>query len=186
MAPSAGPAAKSYSRPLGKGVKPESLNRGPVLLLPVERIDTGDFESRESRKENNAVYQSSIPNQPTASPDPKNYESDEHVNIVNDDDEDDDDNVSEKVSTGIGFDVHLPHQADTDDVIADVDVSDDEEHKVGRNAAEAPRAQVNAEGKEEQTSSSSSSSGSVAGVAVGAVVSDYNQADLLNGNSCSN
>ncbi|XWS47590.1 hypothetical protein CRYUN_Cryun14cG0165200 [Craigia yunnanensis] len=168
MAPSVGPAAESYSPPLGKGGKPEFLNKGPVQPLPlqVEHIDTGNFESGESRKENNAEYPSSIPNQPTASPDPKNYEPEEQVDIVNDDNDNDglgttkQENASEKVSqAGIGININLPHQSDSDDEIADVDVSDDEERKVGRNAAEALRAQVNAEGKE-QTSSSSSSSGS--------------------------
>ncbi|XVF71484.1 hypothetical protein PTKIN_Ptkin12aG0041000 [Pterospermum kingtungense] len=167
-APSAGPPADSYSPPPAKGLKHESSNKSQVMPLPlqVERINTGDFESGESRKENNSEYPSSIPHQPTASPDPKNYESEEQVDIVNDDDDNDglgtanQENESEKVSTGIGIDINVPHHADTDDEIADVDVSDDEEHKVGRNAAEALRAQVNAEGKEEQTSSSSSSSGS--------------------------
>ena len=84
------------------------------------------------------------------------------MDIVNDDDDNDglgttkQENASEKVfPAGIGIDINLPHQTDLDDEIADVDVSDDVERKVGRNAAEALRAQVNAEGKE-QTSSSSS------------------------------
>ncbi|XVF20676.1 hypothetical protein REPUB_Repub12eG0022400 [Reevesia pubescens] len=168
IASSAGPAAESYSPPHGKGVKPESFNKGPVLTLPlqVERIDTVDFETGQSRKENNAEYPSSIPNQSTASPDPKTYESEEQVDIINDDDDNDglgaakQETAAEKVSTGVGIDINLPRQADMDDEIADVDVSDDEEDKVGSNAAEALRAQVNAQGKEEQTSSSSSSSGS--------------------------
>nr|XP_023912683.1 nucleosome assembly protein 1-like 3 [Quercus suber] len=48
---------------------------------------------------------------------------------------------------------------DSDDEIADVDDSGDEADK-GPNAAEALRAQVNAEVREEPTSSSSTSSGS--------------------------
>ncbi|EOY04034.1 RNA polymerase II transcription elongation factor, putative isoform 2, partial [Theobroma cacao] len=145
MAPSVGPSADSYSPPLAKGAKHESLNKGPVqpVSLQVEHIDTGDFESGESRKENNVQYPSSLPNQPTVSPDPKNYESEEQVDIVNDDDDNyglgtaKQENASEKVPyTGIGIDINLPHHGDTDDEIADVDVSDDEEHKVGRNAAE--------------------------------------------------
>lgn len=59
----------------------------------------------------------------------------------------------------VGFDINVPHQNDTDDEIADVDDSGDEVDK-GPNAAEALRAQVNAEERDEQTSSSSSSSGS--------------------------
>ncbi|KAB2057575.1 hypothetical protein ES319_A11G178200v1 [Gossypium barbadense] len=164
MVMSAGPAMESYSPPPPKGVKPESSNKVPVPSLPlqVERINTSDFTSRESRKEN-SEFPTSIPNQPTASPDPKNYESEEQVDIVNDDDDNDglgavkEDDASEKVSTGFNFE--LPHQKDMDDEIADVDLSDDEE-KAGGNAAEALRAQVNAEENEEHTSSSSSSSGS--------------------------
>jgi len=67
------------------------------------------------------------------------------------------DNVEEK--DNVGFDMNVPL---TDDEIADVDDSGDEVDK-GPNAAEALRAQVNAEGREgrdEQTSTSSSSSGS--------------------------
>lgn len=66
----------------------------------------------------------------------------------------DDNNVEEK--DNVGFDMNIPH---TDDEIADVDDSGDEVDK-GPNAAEALRAQVNAEGRDEQTSTSSSSSGS--------------------------
>ncbi|MBA0604582.1 hypothetical protein Godav_017233 [Gossypium davidsonii] len=154
MAPSVGPAAESYSPPLGKGPKPESSNKSPVPPL-LEHIDTGDFNS-------GGEHASSIPNKPKVSPDPKSYESEEQVDIVNDDDDNDglgtdkqDDNASEKISTGIGIDINLP--VDTDE---EVDLSEDEEHKAGRSAAEALRAQVNAEEKEEQSSSSSSSSGS--------------------------
>ncbi|MFQ6619435.1 hypothetical protein Gotur_000342 [Gossypium turneri] len=154
MAPSVGPAAESYSPPLGKGPKPESSNKSPVPPL-LEHIDTGDLNS-------GGEHASSIPNKPTVSPDPKSYESEEQVDIVNDDDDNDglgtdkqDDNASEKISTGIGIDINLP--VDTDE---EVDLSEDEEHRTGRSAAEALRAQVNAEEKEEQSSSSSSSSGS--------------------------
>ncbi|KAK8588651.1 hypothetical protein V6N13_087555 [Hibiscus sabdariffa] len=164
---SSGLAAESYSPPLGKGVKSESSNKVPVPSLPlqVERIDTSDFESGESRKEKNSEFQSSVPNQSTASPDRRSYESEEQVDIVNDDDDNDglgiakEDDASEHVSTGFGIDINESHHNDMDDEIADVDVSDDEEQKVGRSAAEALRARVIAEEKE-RTSSSSSSSGS--------------------------
>lgn len=59
----------------------------------------------------------------------------------------------------LDFDINIPHQTDTDEEIADVDLTDDEADK-GPNAAEALRAQVNAQAREGQTSSSSSSSGS--------------------------
>ncbi|GMI66137.1 hypothetical protein like AT1G71080 [Hibiscus trionum] len=169
LAASAGLAAECYSPPLGKGVKPESSNKVMVLPLPlqVERIDTSDFDSVESRKDKNSEFPLSIPNKPTASPDHKSYESEEQVDIVNDDDDNDglgiskeDNDASENVSTGISIDVNEPHHNDLDDEIADVDVSDDEEQNVGRSAAEALRARVNAEEKEEHSLSSSSSSGS--------------------------
>ncbi|XP_039039279.1 ELL-associated factor 2-like [Hibiscus syriacus] len=168
LAASAGPAAESYSPPLGKGVKPESSNKASVPPLPlrVEHIDTSDFENGESWKEKNSEFLSSIPNKPTVSPDRKSYESEELVDIVNDDDDNDvlgiakEDNGSENVSTGISIDKYEPHHNDMDDEIADVDVSDDEEQNVGRSAAEALRDRVNAEEKEEHSLSSSSSSGS--------------------------
>ena len=109
----------------------------------------------------------SHPNPSTSSPDSKDCELEEHLDIVNDDDDDDDDdgcgpaekeNITKR-EFDTGFDINLPHPADMDDEIAEVDVSDDETDK-GPNAAEALRAQVNAEAREEQTSSGSSSSGS--------------------------
>lgn len=65
----------------------------------------------------------------------------------------------QKVDVDGEFDINVPKQNDTDDEIADVDVSGDEGEK-GPNAAEALRAQVNAEEKDGRSSSSSSSSGS--------------------------
>lgn len=53
----------------------------------------------------------------------------------------------------------MRNQNESDNEIADVDDSGDEVDK-GPNAAEALRAQVNAEGREKQTSTSGSSSGS--------------------------
>lgn len=92
------------------------------------------------------------------SPGAKN-EVEEHQDIDIDDlfgsgTPEDDNNAEEK--DNVGFDMNVPH---TDDEFADVDDSGDEVDK-GPNAAEALRAQVNAEGRDEQTSSSSSSSGS--------------------------
>lgn len=96
----------------------------------------------------------------TTSPGPKNEE--EHQDIDIDDlfgsGTPEEDNVAEE-KDNVGFDINVPHQNDTDDEIADVDDSGDEVDK-GPNAAEALRAQVNAEGRDEQSSSSSSSSGS--------------------------
>lgn len=97
----------------------------------------------------------------TTSPGPKN-EVEEHQDIDIDDlfgsGTPEEDNVAEE-KENVGFDMNVPHQNDTDDEIADVDDSGDEVDK-GPNAAEALRAQVNAQGRDEPSSSSSSSSGS--------------------------
>lgn len=119
------------------------------------------------------------PNLSTSSPDPKN-ESDEQVDIVNDDDDGCETANKGKASekglprTVLNIDINLPHQAETDDEIADVDISDDDIDKgpnaaealkalnavdKGPNAAEALKA-LNAEGMKGQNSSSSGSSGS--------------------------
>jgi len=93
------------------------------------------------------------------SPDAKN-EVEEHQDIDihdlfgSESPEDDNNNVEEKEN--VGFDMNVPH---TDDDIVDMDDSGDEGDK-GHNASEALETQVDAEGKDEQTSSSSSSSGS--------------------------
>ncbi|KAE8684670.1 ell-associated factor Eaf-like isoform 2 [Hibiscus syriacus] len=187
IASSSGPATESYSPPVGRGLKPESSNKSSVPSIPlqVERIDTGDFESGESRKQNNIEPpSSSVPNKPTASPDPKNCESEEQVDIVVDDDGNDNDglgtdkqdNASEKVSSGFGIDINLPHQVDTDEEIADVDLSDDD-NKPGRSAAEALRDQVNAEEKEQSSSSNSSSGNDSSGSGSGSSSSDSESSD---------
>lgn len=108
-------------------------------------------------------HPSNLPNPSDMPPELKNYEHEEHLDIVNDHDNDcgttNKENESGKGSrTCLDIDINLPHQADTDDEIADVDISDDEADK-GPNAAEALRAQVNAEVMKEQASSSSTSSG---------------------------
>ncbi|GLT94133.1 hypothetical protein SLE2022_118910 [Rubroshorea leprosula] len=160
---SVSPAAESS--PPGKGEKHETLNRGPVHQMPVEQIDIGDSESIEPNNVKDVECLPSIPNTSAASLDAKSCESEEEVDIVNGDEydvfatESKENAIGKESHTGIGIDINLPHQMDADDEIADVDISDDETHN-GRNAAEALRAQVNAEGKEQQTSSSSSSSAS--------------------------
>lgn len=95
------------------------------------------------------------------SPSPKNDEAEDHQDIDIEDifgSSSPFDNAAEQKGD-TGCDINARHQNDTDDEIADVDDSGDEVDK-GRNAAEALRAQVNAEERGEQTSSSSSSSGS--------------------------
>jgi len=101
------------------------------------------------------------PNVSTSSPSPRN-DVEEHQDIDIEDifgagSPDDGNAIEEKVDAG--FDINVPQQNNTDDEIADVDDSGDEADK-GLNAAEALRAQKNADGREKQTSSSSSSSGS--------------------------
>ncbi|KAG7548355.1 Transcription elognation factor Eaf N-terminal, partial [Arabidopsis suecica] len=60
---------------------------------------------------------------------------------------------------GLDIDINLPHPSEMeDDEIAVVDINDDESYK-GLNAAEALRAQVNAEAREEFGKSSNSGSG---------------------------
>lgn len=107
---------------------------------------------------------SAVPNPSISSPFAENIQADEYVEIVDDNDDGCDmgnrGNASkQEFRTGLDIDINLPHQIDMDEEIADVDVSDDDADK-GPNAAEALRAQVNAECQKKQTSSSSSSSDS--------------------------
>ncbi|KAG2715083.1 hypothetical protein I3843_03G063200 [Carya illinoinensis] len=156
-----GATAESYSPPPGKRSKVMSLNNDVVHQLPaeVERIDIGISESLD------ANYSPSHPNPSTSSPDSKDCELEEDIDIVNDNEDDfgtaENENLTE-MEFNKDFDINLPHPADMDDEIAEVDVSDDVMDK-GPNAAEALRAQVNAEAREEETSSTNSSSGSGSG-----------------------
>lgn len=102
------------------------------------------------------------PNFYVASPGPKSDENEEHQDIDIDDlfgSRTPEDEIATEEKDNAGVDINVPHQNDTDEEIADVDDSGDEAER-GPNAAEALRAQVNAEERDEQTSSSSSSSGS--------------------------
>lgn len=165
-APSVGPTPESGSSPIGKGAKLQSSTKNVAHSLPVEveRIDVGDSESLGAKpKTEKAVdLQSSHQNLTTASPKFRPFDLEEPLDIVNDDDDifqsaNEGDVAENEFHTGI--DINIPHQNDSDDEIADVDVSDNELDK-GRNAAEALRAQVNAEGKEEHSTSSADSSAS--------------------------
>ncbi|GAB4827946.1 hypothetical protein Ancab_034831 [Ancistrocladus abbreviatus] len=163
------PAGDASSPPVGKGmaaVKGLNLNKSSTfnpVPVEVERIDIGDPGSSAGGKPltEKIVDVSAHPNPSSASPDSKNDDLDEQLDIVNDDGDgfgtSSKENVLEKTFTGI--DINMPHQTNADDEIADVDLNDDDAD-TGRNAAEALRAQVNAAGREEQTSSSSGSSGS--------------------------
>ncbi|XP_023638445.1 uncharacterized protein LOC17885426 isoform X2 [Capsella rubella] len=80
-------------------------------------------------------------------------ELEEDVNI------DDEETARDFQTGGLDIDINLPHPTEMeDDEIAVVDINDDESYK-GLNAAEALRAQVNAEAREESRKSSSSGSG---------------------------
>nr|GMC93660.1 lisH domain-containing protein C1711.05-like [Ipomoea batatas] len=126
--------------------------------IEVERIEVGDIKSSDTRPKNEkaADYPSSHANQSNASPEAKSDDLDEQLDILNDDVEGDTaangggDIIVKEIDTGI--DINIPHHNDTDDEIADVDASDDDDK--GRNAAEELRAQVNAEERGEHTSSS--------------------------------
>ncbi|XP_068643182.1 uncharacterized protein [Aristolochia californica] len=158
---SVGPAVESRSPQLGKAAKSQQFSKPIVQSVPVEveRIDIGEPISpaaKPSSRRTDYLSPARL-NQSTVSPDPKNYELEENLDIVDDDDKQILNNptgIRQEANTGYNM-----NQNETDDEIADVDVSDDEAQK-GPNAAEALRAQVNAEEREAQTSSSSESSGS--------------------------
>lgn len=156
-------AFETRSPPVGKAANSESLDKGMVHQTPVqmEQIGTGVSESLELEDEKSMEHLLFPPNLSTSSPDPKN-ESEEQVEIVNDDDDGCETANKGKASekglprTVLNIDINLPHQVETDDEIADVDISDDDIDK-GPNAAEALKA-LNAEGMKGQNSSSSGSS----------------------------
>ncbi|MQM20242.1 hypothetical protein Taro_053258 [Colocasia esculenta] len=151
----------SRSPPLGKMARSQPLTKSiaPSVPLEVERIDIGEPSSPASKPAGKSADKdmlSVLPNPSHASPDRKSDEQEENVDIDVDDDEamQDRSHAAEQVLVDI-FDVNLPGQNDTDDEIADVDISDDDRDK-GHNATQDGR---NAE-EEQQTSSSSGSSGS--------------------------
>ncbi|KAH8500667.1 hypothetical protein H0E87_015772 [Populus deltoides] len=152
--------------PVGKGVKPGHIGRTgfPAVPVEVERIDVGGTQvsvGTKAASKGITEHPTRPPNVSTSSPSPRN-DVEEHQDIDIEDifgagSPDDGNAIEEKVDAG--FDINVPQQNNTDDEIADVDDSGDEADK-GLNAAEALRAQKNADGREKQTSSSSSSSGS--------------------------
>ncbi|KAL6512917.1 hypothetical protein OROHE_019707 [Orobanche hederae] len=167
VAASAGPSDPS-SPPVGKGNKHQPLIKETYIpaTVEVERIEVGNFKASDPkhRPDKTLEHHTTQPNSSNPSPDPKNDDLDEQLDIMNDDDEDNNDHAAGNGGTievkEVDFDINmLPQQTDTDDEIADVDVSDDEGDK-GPNAAEALRAQVNAQESKGQSSSSGSSSGS--------------------------
>lgn len=158
-ATSTGTSLESRSPPLGKIPKAQTMSKSVVHSVPVEieRIDIGEPESSGPKPTKSTSYQSVPPNSLSMSPDPKSYEAEENLDILGDDDR----GTPNKTGNGgqtaaAGFDMNIQNQNDSDDEIADVDVSDEADE--GPNAAEALRAQVNAEEQQQQETSSSSSS----------------------------
>lgn len=163
------PAPDPRLSPVGKGARPANIGRSTFQTVPpvpveVERIDIGRAENPGPKPSGKgaAHYRSDPPKIAVASPISKNEEVEEHQDIDIDDlfgsGTPEEETAAEEKENGEA-DTNAPHQNDTDDEIADVDDSGDEVER-GPNAAEALRAQVNAEERDEQTSSSSSSSGS--------------------------
>lgn len=173
-------ATDASSPPVGRGVKaqPQNLNVRPTFTPPppppvpveveqidigeVERIDIGDAAGSGGNPKNEKTM-STPPAEPVAaaSPDSNDFDLEAQLDIMNDDDDafGPGKGNPEEQAFHTGIDINVPHHNDTDDEIADVDVNDDN-GGMGRNAAEALRAQVNAVEREEQTSSSSATSGS--------------------------
>ncbi|KAF9673970.1 hypothetical protein SADUNF_Sadunf10G0079100 [Salix dunnii] len=156
--------APSLSPPAGKGAKPVQIGRSafPTVPVEVERIDVCEPHVLGTKAAHEGIteHPTHVPNISTSSPSPKNDEAEEHQDIDIEDifgaySPDDGNATGGKVD--VGFDIHSPQQNNTDDEIADVDDNGDEAGK-GLNAAEALRAQENADEREEQTSSSSGSS----------------------------
>ncbi|GFQ06461.1 ell-associated factor 1 [Phtheirospermum japonicum] len=200
--PSSPPVGKGVKH---QPVIKEAFQPAPV---EVERIEIGDFKSSDAKPrpdktvEYPAAQSNSSPDPKNNNDDddldePLDIMNDDdddlvgQLDIMNDDDEDDNNNNininNNNMTAGdegtievneVEFDMNKPHPADTDDEIADVDVSDDEADK-GPNAAEALRAQVIAqEGKGESSSSSGSSSeSSGSGSGSGSSSSDSESSD---------
>lgn len=172
-ATSLGPAVDSGSPPPAKMAKFQPINKNipPSMPVEIEHIEVGDFRNSDAKFRSEKLDNSlGHPKPSVISPEPKDDDLDEQLDVVNEDVDilNDDDDVgglgTEKTAAEkelfTGIDINIPHQNETDEEIADVDISDDEDK--GPNAAEALRAQLNPEGGErnKQSSSSSGSSGS--------------------------
>lgn len=155
------------SPPLGKTTNKQTMGKTVLHSLPVEveKIDIGEPDSPDPKPQSRVAVNRPIQQDPFALPaDTKAYEPEDDMDL--DLEIDDDTGTPNKMNAGgqdaasIGLDINIP-QPGMDDEIADVDDSDDEPGK-GTNAAEALRAQVNAQGGQhsQESSSSSSSSGS--------------------------
>uniref|UniRef100_A0A0A9B164 Uncharacterized protein n=1 Tax=Arundo donax TaxID=35708 RepID=A0A0A9B164_ARUDO len=176
---------ESHSPPSAK-VGKSQMSKPAVHLIPVEveRIDIGEPDNPGPRyNSKTTTYQPVTTNPFAVSPDQDDQE--ENLDILGgDDDNGSPNNMASGQGTSIrGFDINLTNQNDIDDEIADVDVNDEADE--GLNAAEALRAQVYAEGQQEEqdsssssgTSSSSSSSGSGSGSGSSSSDSDGSDGD---------
>lgn len=174
-------AAESRSPPAraskGAAVR-TTLNSAPVAI---ERIDIGEPDNTSPAGKKNGKRTADEMNAPSpvlASPEEKSNNEEEHVDV----DDDEDMQVNHEVlidthETNVNIDDNVSNGSDSDDEIADVDLSDDEADK-GPNAAEALRAQVDAEQNEkQQTSSSSGTSSGSSGSGTGSSSSDSEGSD---------
>ncbi|CAE5963749.1 unnamed protein product [Arabidopsis arenosa] len=149
--------------PVGRAAKSPQVNRSllPDMPVEVERIEIG--------KPENSAEPAIAGNVSAASPiDDKNDDGDEHHEIdlveIFGSFTPENDNAEKENADGGEYVESLNKQLSiTEEEIADVDDDSGGEGEKGLNAAEALRAQVNAEVQKSQTSSSSSSSGSSSG-----------------------
>lgn len=136
-------------------------------------------------REEKVIDNPSVPSSSSyASPDPKNDDDlDEQLDILNDDEDEEIDigtsDIMETVlperQTFTGIDINIPHQNETDDEFAEVDVSD-AEGDTGINAADVLRAQV----EQKQPSSSSSDSSSSGSSSSSSESSESSDGDSVN------
>ncbi|XP_030461155.1 uncharacterized protein LOC115681377 [Syzygium oleosum] len=157
-----GPAVESSSPPDGKAANIQNFNKDEAQDMPVEveRIDMGNSEAvgLKSEDENTAYKLPPSSSTPKGLTDLTNDELEEHLDIVDSEDGHEAAKAGNLSRREIhsGIDINVPHQDEDDDEIANVDVSDDEGN-LGYNAAEALRAQVAGERREQSSNSSSSS-----------------------------
>ncbi|ERN00037.1 hypothetical protein AMTR_s00105p00060140 [Amborella trichopoda] len=145
---------------IGGGAPAPLINKNLLHPVPVavERIEIGESELpgvKPTTKFNDHI---NAPNLLTTSPEGlKNSDPEENVDLIFDDSDGKNDKMEAITQDANLNNSNAHNQNDTDDEIADVDLSDDEADK-GPNAAEALRAQVYAAEESEGTSSSSSGS----------------------------
>ncbi|KMZ72683.1 putative ELL-associated factor [Zostera marina] len=164
------PAANSP--PLGKISKPSHSSPKtfvPAVPVLIEKIDIGESDSPAAKPtgrttENPPSFPLKVESPSTRKKkNSEHSEQEDHYSLIfGDDDKFDNEEIEipisdKKDAEKQGPDMNIIPNNDSDDEIADVDVNDDVEGN-GLNAAEALRAQVNAE--EQQQTSSSSGSGS--------------------------